>query len=305
VAGTLLLLALIGAAGAFLVADGFVGLIPTPRHKSAGLEGAARARMQGMERERVTLLEEAPLLDRLLRPALEDLVGRVGRRQRDDVEARLRRSGWKYRTVGDFYATRVLLAGMFFSGGAAFLAVSGATFLFWAPLALGALGYFIPEQELRAALKERNEQVLTEMAFTLDRLALLLRAGMALQEALGPLAEAPGGAFVAALRRLARRIGAGGTGAIDEALETFEADLPQEPEVQQFVGRLRVGLAGTAIADSLQIQADRLRAALNARLLKRGLQTVLVITTVGAAFMLPALGILILGPPLLLAFSVL
>jgi len=302
--GTILFLALVGAAGGFLIVDGFVGLIPrSGRRAGSGLDGAARARMQAVERERITVLEEAPLLDRLPAPILEDLVGRVDRRKRQDVAARLRRSGWKYGTIGDYYATRVVLAGMFFVAGAAFLAISQAGFLFWAPFALGLLGYFIPEREVQSAIAERRNQVLTEMAFSLDRLALLLRAGIALQEAMGVLAEAPGGPFVAALRRVARKIGAGGTRSIEEALEEFEADLPEDPEVNQFASRVRAGLAGTPISESLMIQAERLRAALNARLLKRGLQTVLVITTIGAAFMLPALGLLILGPPLFLAFS--
>lgn len=302
--GGILLLALLGAAGAFLLVDGVFGLIPRSKRAKAGLEGAARARMQSVERERITVLEEVPLLDRLLRPVLEDVVGLVGEQKREDVAARLRRSGWKYETVGDFYATRVLLAGMFFLAGGAFLAITGAGCLFWAPLALGVLGYFMPEQEVRSAIKERRRQVLTEMAFSLDQLALVLKVGVALQEAVGVLAETPGGPFIAALRRLARRVGAGGTRSIDEALDEFEADLPQDPELDQFRSRLRIGMLGTPIAESLDIQAQRLRAALNSRLLKRGLQTTLIISTVGAAFMLPALAILVLGPPLMLAFSV-
>lgn len=303
---TILFLAMIGAAGGFLVVDGLFGLIPKPRPGGGGLDGAARARALGAgERERITILAQAPLLDRLLAPVLEDLVGRVGEQQRQDVAARLRRSGWKYRTVADYYATRVLLAGMFFVAGGIFLLISGASYLFWVPLALGLLGYFIPDREVRAAISARRNQMQTEMAFSLDRLALLLRAGIAVQEAIGLLTEAPGGPFLAALRKVSRTIGAGGTGesVVERALEEFESDLPQDPEVQQFTSRIRLGLEGTPIADSLLVQGERMRAAINARLLKRGLQTVLAITTIGAAFMLPALGILILGPPLMLAFN--
>lgn len=304
--GMVLFLALLGAAGAFLLVDGVAGLIPRPeRRLGDGLERAARARMHPVERERLTVLQDAPMLDRLLRPILEDLIGSVDVKKREDVADRLRRSGWHYASVSDYYATRVLLSAMFFLGGAIFLLISGATFLFWAPFALGLFGYFIPDQEINSEIKKRREQVLTEMAFSLDRLALLLKAGIALQEAIGVLTEAPGGPFTAALRRVARRIGAGGVRTIDEALEDFQADLPDDPEVQQFVSRLQAGMSGAPIADSLAIQAERLRSALNAKLLKRGLQTVLVITTVGAAFMLPALGLLILGPPLILAFQVL
>lgn len=301
--GTVLLLALVGAAGTFMVVDGFFGLLPRERRAPSGLEGAARARGYDAGEDRITVLREVPLLDRMLAPILQDLVGRVGQERRRDVAARLRRSGWKYETVGDFYATKVLLAGMFFVGGALFLAISQVGAFFWVPFALGLVGFFVPDREVGSAIAERRNQVLTEMAFSLDRLALLLKSGIALQEGLGVLTEAAGGPFTAALRRVARRIGAGGLGEIEAALDDFRADLPEDPEVDQFTSRIRVGLSGTPIAESLEIQAERLRAALNARLLKRGLQTVLVITTVGAAFMLPALGLLILGPPLLLAFN--
>jgi hypothetical protein len=299
----LVLVALVGAAGAFLVVDGFVGVLPR-RKSTAGLEGGLALRGEGGdEQDRITVLQDAPFLDRLLTPLLGDLVGGVSEEKRQDVASKLRRSGWKYRSVADYYATRVLLAGLFFLGGGVFIFVSQMGVLFWVPLALGALGYFMPEREVQSAIAERRKRVATEMAFSLDRLALLMRAGVALQEAMGLLAEAPGGAFVAALRRVARSI-ASGSKTPAQALADFEADLPEDPEVVQFSARIRAGLAGTPISGSLLVQAERLRAALNARLLKQGLQTVLIITTVGAAFMLPALAIIVLGPPLMLAFQI-
>lgn len=304
---TILFLAVIAAGGAFLLIDGVFGLIP--RHRATGgLEAGARARgsVEVDEQIRLTIMDDAPpLADRLLTPIFQDLGRSLSDEKKDEIEDLLRRSGWKYKTVGDYYATRVGLAAILFIGGAGFLIVSGEPFFFVAPFALGVLGYFIPPREVQSAIKERSQQVLTEMAFSLDRLSLLLKAGIALSEAIGTLAETEGGPFLAALRRVARRLGAGGVRDLEDALDEFQRDLPRDPEVQQFVNRLRVGFSGTPVAESLGVQADRLQAAMNTRLLRRGLETVLIITTVGAAFMLPALGLLILGPPLMLAFNIL
>jgi len=300
--GPVLFLALLAAGGAFLLVDGVVGLIPRPR-RVRGLQAGAEARGYGEGRERVSVLAGVPLLDRLLSPLLED-VGWGGQKRRDEIADKLRRSGWKYASVADYYATKVILAGMFFTGGAAFLAITGVWALFWAPLGLGLLGFFIPDREIQTAIDERRRQVTTEMALTLDRLALLLKAGIALPEAIGVLTEAPGGPFIAALRRVGRQIGAGGYREIDRALDDFMADLPEDPEVVRFVNRLKLGFQGTPVSESLLVQAERLRAKLSSRLLGEGLEAGPRLSTVGAFFMLVPLALIILGPPLILAFNV-
>lgn len=300
--GTLVLLALLGAGGVFLIVDGILGLIPR-RPATTGLKGALDIRGEAQPREQVSVLDDVPLLDRLVGPMLADLTRHVDPNKREKLAARLRRSGWKYKSVADYYATKVVLAAMFFLGGGIFLLISGMFGMFWLPFALGVLGYVMPDRELKSALEERKKRVFTEMAFSLDRLALLIKSGKAIQEALAMLAEAPGGVFTAALRRATRAIATGSL-TPEKALAALEADLPEDPEIKQFTARIRLGLQGTPVAESLLVQAERMRAALNARLLKQGLQTVLVITTVGAAFMLPALAIIVLGPPLILAFRV-
>lgn len=300
-----LFLAFLAAGGAFLVVDSFTGIVPRPRPRAAGgLEEASRLRKLAPDQDRITLLEKAPLLDRLLRPVLEDMARRQDPQKRERVELMLRRSGWKYKTPGDFYAARVLMAAMFFVGGAVFLIISGTKEMFWAPLLMGILGYFLPLQEVRSALKERERQVLTEMAFALERLAILLRSGLALHAAINVLAEAPGGPFMAALRNVGMEIVSGRVADLDEVLDEMERDLPDHHQIHLFINRLKLGFRGTPIAGSLSVQAGYLQGMLNSMILKRGLETVLIITTVGGAFMLPALGLIVMGPPLLMAFSI-
>lgn len=300
----LLLIALVGAAGAFCIADGIFGILPRAPRQAKGLDGAMEMRGLSEEEGKLTIFDDAPpFLDRLFGPVIRDLVGGVKAEKRADLASRLRRSGWKYKSVADFYGTRVVLTAMFFGAGAVFMFVTGEIALFWVPLALGALGFFIPERELKSAIDERRKLVLTEMAFGLDRLALLVLAGIGIEQAMSMLAEAPGGAFIAALRQAARSLSSGAADA-SAVMAELRADLPADPEVAQFASRIVAGVMGTPVGETLMVQAERLRAALNARLLKEGLQIVLVITTIGAAFMLPALALVILGPPLLLAFRI-
>lgn len=149
--------------------------------------------MSGVDDD-LTLLKDRLLLDWLLGPMLRDAVAFLGRdpTRRERLEKRLRRSGRRYPGVGDFYAHKVLAAGMFFLGGAAAIAMVANVSLFFVPLLLGALGLYIPDREVAAALKKSRQALYVEMAFTLDRLALLMQAGLAFPQALAELTRSQG-----------------------------------------------------------------------------------------------------------------
>jgi Flp pilus assembly protein TadB len=293
---TNLLVALIGALGVFLAVAGLLYPIRRARKKdTAGLDGAER--LAGKDE-----VDLPPLLDRLLGPVIRDAVAFLGRNpaKREDVERRLRRSGWRYKGVGDFYANKVMTAGLFFLGGAAFVAITGEAGLFFVPLLLGALGLYIPDYEVSAALKKRRQALYVEMAFTLDRLALLMEAGVAFQEALAELAaERGGGIFVAALRSAVAWIRLGTP--VPESLRKMMDDLPEEAELEKFVSRAQ---KRGRKAEACRAQADLMRNRVESNLLAAGLRSTLVITTVGGAFILPALALLVVGPPIVMALSI-
>jgi Flp pilus assembly protein TadB len=243
-----------------------------------------------------------PLVDRLFGPMLNDLIGFIGgdQNERAELTKRLQRSGWRYPSVGDFYAQKIMTAALFFLGGAGALVIIGNPALFFVPLILGAVGLYIPNREVNQALKKRREALYVEMAFTLDRLAVLMQAGLAFQQALVELSRAPGkGIFLSGLRQAVTEISLGSS--VPEALEVMQDALPQEAELDKFVERAR---KGGPMSDALVSQAELMRRRVENRLLAKGLRSTLMITTVGGAFILPALALEVVGPPLVLAMRI-
>jgi len=298
---TNLILAFIGALGIGILASGLLypwrkRLDQRRRKDVSGLEGV----------EELSATQELetipPLVDRMVGPVLRDVVSFLGRDEKKQAHLlkRLERSGWVYPSPGDFYAQKVMTAALFFLGGAGALVILGDPVLFFIPLALGALGLYVPNREVGQALKKRREALYVEMAFTLDRLAVLMKAGLAFQQALLELAQAPGeGIFLSALRRASVSVGTGHT--LPESLEAMRDSLPQDPELDKFVDRAR---KGGPLADSLMAQAELMRSRVESRLLAKGLRSTLMITTVGGAFILPALALEVVGPPIVLALRI-
>lgn len=296
---TNLIIALIGALGVGILVSG--ALYPLRRRLDranqdvAGLEGVD----QLSEREELETIP--PLLDRAFGPIIQELVGFMDKDdRRAEILDKLRRSGWRYPSVGDFYAQKVMTAGLFFLGGAGAIVVIGNPGLFFLPFLFGALGLFIPNREVNQALKKRREALYHDMAFSLDRLALLVRSGLAFQQALVELTKSPGGGILlTSLRGAVTQVMLGTP--LHEALDDMRDSLPREPELDKFVERSR---QGGSIADALTAQAELMRRRVEADLLAKGLRSTMVITTVGGAFMLPAMALLVVGPPMMMAFKI-
>jgi len=139
----------------------------------------------------------------------------LGQRDAAQLEDRLRRSGWRYGSVGDYYGSKIATAVTFFVAGAMcglLLGLSASVITVIAG-AVGLWGLFLPDLELRATVRERREALYREMAWTLDRVALVMRTGEALEPALQRVAGEPfawlsggsGGLFTALLRDIATR----------------------------------------------------------------------------------------------------
>ncbi len=295
-----IIIAFIGAVGVAILVSGAI----YPLRRKLRSEGSDLAGLDAVERmSRGEELETVPpLVDRVVGPVLRDLVGFMqgDERERAELAKRLQRSGWRYPSVGDFYAQKIMTAAVFFLGGAGGLAILGNPALFFVPLALGVLGLYIPNRELGQALTRRREALYIEMAFTLDRLAVLMQAGLAFQQALVELSRAPGkGIFLSSLRQAVTQIGLGSP--VPRALATMQDTLPQEAELDKFVERAR---KGGPMSDALVSQAKLMRRRVEHKLLAKGLRSTLMITTVGGVFILPALALQVVGPPLVLAMRI-
>lgn len=164
-----------------------------------------------------------------------------------DLAARLRRSGYYYPTVGDYYAARVRDFGLAFVVGIFLPGALAANFglpagLVAAPLALlfAVYGARRTDGRLRRVTARRAEALPFGMLPVLVVFRSLLAAGVDYQEALRrAAAAAPEGAvFAWVVRRLLRVLEE--TGELRLALAEAEADLPDpaDPHARGFLRAL-------------------------------------------------------------------
>ena len=126
------------------------------------------------------------------------------------------------------------------------------------PLALGLLGLFLPDREVKRQIKTREEHMVTEMAFSLDRIALMMEGGAGLMDALMQLTRSPGGLFAAEIRRVMADMDLGRKPR--EALQAMLDRSPDFDDLHKFTNRLLLSIEeGRSIAGPLRLQADMMR----------------------------------------------
>ncbi len=290
-----ILIAILGSLGVLLM---WIGLTHPFVTRIAGTR--QRVQLRSEESESVNL---SPLLDRALGPLLDSAshtLAVVLRREDKDREM-IAAAGYppRYRTVYNFYAWKVFIALMLFLVGLANAIILGVGFLPVA-LGLGALGLYLPDFHLRQLVQKRREIVRTEMAFVLHRLAIQVAAGQALPQALEQIALKPGGPFIQELRQVSNDISTGRT--LTEALDALAARAMGIDEVRRFVDLLeRAQQLGSPIAEALtsmgRILQDRVQQDIEARGMAASVQMVLPV----GCLILPAIGIVVIGPGIYLA----
>ncbi len=290
-----ILIAILGSLGVLLM---WIGLTHPFVTRMAGTR--QRVQLRSEESESVNL---SPLLDRALGPLLDSAshtLAVVLRREDKDREM-IAAAGYppRYRTVYNFYAWKVFIALMLFLVGLANAIILGVGFLPVA-LGLGVLGLYLPDFHLRQLVQKRREIVRTEMAFVLHRLAIQVAAGQALPQALEQIALKPGGPFIQELRQVSNDISTGRT--LTEALDALATRAMGIDEVRRFVDLLeRAQQLGSPIAEALtsmgRILQDRVQQDIEARGMAASVQMVLPV----GCLILPAIGIVVIGPGIYLA----
>jgi tight adherence protein C len=290
-----LALALVGALGVLLIWTSVT-------HPFAVHVANARQRVQ-LRADESDKVQLTPLLDRSLGPLLESashLLVAVLRREDKDREL-IAAAGYpsRYRTIYNLYAWKVLVAVMLFLVGLFNALLIGPGFLAVA-LGMGILGLYLPDVHLRQLVQKRRETMRTEMAFVLHRLAIQVAAGQALPQALEQIALKPGGPFVQELRLVSSELSTGHS--LNEALAKLAERTAGIDEVRRFVDLLqRAQQMGSPIADALtsmgRILQDRVQQDIEARGMAASVQMVLPV----GCLILPAIGIVVMGPGLFLA----
>jgi tight adherence protein C len=286
----------------------FLGGLGTFLAVSAGQRRAPRTLRVRLGLEQVQA--RRPLVDRLFGTWAETL---LQRRDATDVETRLKQAGfWQhvgalYPDVRTFYAYKVastaLLAVLGLGAGLilASLGDFSPTTSLAVAVATGALGFFLPDMDLKGKVSRRDDQMLADMASALDRLANFLAAGYPLAQAVQQLAERPGGVFVAELRYVAAHYNVSGD--LAAGVETLLESNGNLPPLIPFVTLLRTAARlGGGVSEALRSLAAELRAELTQRITARGYRnTVLMI--VPAFFAILATLLVLAAPGALRAFA--
>lgn len=298
-----ILFALIGAVGVWLTFTALTHkFVARFGAEHEDLQQAASRALAGEDVERRTIFSQ-PFLDRALRPVLDPatrLLARVLRRVEKDEERILQAGRPKrYLTVHDFYAWKVIAASVLFVAGLANTVISGIGFLPFA-FGLGVVGLFLPDYHLNQLIQKRREALRTEMAFVLHRLVILLEARNTMSVAIDLVTKKPGGPFIQELRGVLNDTNTGDS--FELAMKSLAARNPGMDDVARFAELvIRAGRLGQPLADPLRNMANVMQAKVESEIESRGLATSVKMVLPIGLLVLPAVGIVVIGPAVYLA----
>ncbi|MDP8905856.1 MAG: type II secretion system F family protein [Chloroflexota bacterium] len=295
-----LLMAIVAAAGVLLM---FIGLAGSRSMDPVQARLSQLGSMQARTLEELEL--QQPLFERTLRPLAIRLSG-LGRRLTSPskvsrTEKRLGMAGnpGNLRTV-DFLGMKVLLAVIVAAVAFFCLAVLARDLAFgiMASLALGGIGFFLPEFWLSRHIKERQRLILRAVPDTLDLLTISVRAGLGFDGALAKVIEKTGGPLADEFRRaLAEvRMGKLRRDALRDVVGRTEV-----PALTNFIGAIvQAEQLGVSISKVLQIQSEQLRIDRRQRAEEMAAKAPIkmLFPLVGCIF--PSMFIVILGPAIIL-----
>jgi len=303
-------LALWAVVGAWLLLSGLTGRLFHRDEPTQRIEP-----LLGRKADRQLIVSDLPpLAQRLLAQPLTDL-GASAFRKADQagIEDRLRRAGWPYVSVGDYHGSKVLwgvlllilgtLAGVILNLPVAVIATLGAGF--------GFSGLYLPDMKLRRLTEERRQALFREMAWTIDRMATVMKTGEALESSLNRLtnkelawvAGGSGGLFIALLRDIAAGLSSKPHD-LREMLDEVRRTLPdQMPDVDEFLQAVQVNLEQRQpMVDQLRALGRTMRDQLNNRIEEIAQAAALQVLLTEAVALLSLL-IIILGPSAIQVFK--
>ncbi len=294
-----IVLAVLAAAGVLIVFYAVAGARSVdPVHARLSQLGSMQARtLEELELQQ-------PLFERTLRPLAARLAGVAQRfaspQKVSRTEKRLAMAGnpGNLRTV-DFLGLKLLVAAMV--GLATFgvaLLTGSAAFGFVGALALGGIGFFLPETWLSRRIKRRQHQILRATPDTLDLLTISVRAGLSFDGALAKVVEKVPGPLSDEFRRALAEVRVGK--ARREALRDI-VPRTEVPALTNFIGAIvQAEQLGVPIAKVLQVQSEQLRIERRQRAeeLAAKAPIKMLFPLVGCIF--PSMFIVILGPAAIL-----
>jgi Flp pilus assembly protein TadB len=278
--------ALITGIGIFLIFASFS--VPLTAATRRIMDESAGPRLGGMAEGNIT------------RALMVDMSKRI-KPEGGDLEERLRRSGWFYKSVAEFHARRILSSLVFaFLGIALAIALQVAfgiqvqvMFVAVAGTVFAALGFFYPDRALNGAINKRREQLKREMGFGLEKISLFLQSGSDLLDALAQTAGL--GIFGQACGVIAAQAGTGRP--ISEVNSMVRDELPITPEFDEFLQLVQTSIAkGQEIMEPFRQRAASMREMLRRAIIEEGQRASIRVTLITSLFVLAASMIVIFVP---------
>ena len=299
---THLALATFGALGVWVLLSGLTSWFrgfSLPSRRGVNLAASQQAIDADAAQQRLNIFRRRPLFDRMFTPILSDLsqalmplMGEPALLERQLAQAGRPES---YATVADFVAWKIMMALAGFVCGLLLALAVGSTEVVL-PVSLGftLIGFFLPNRQLQALIRVRSEELIHEMAFVLDRIAILLSSGMTLPLALSRVSRSEGGWFIAELRTVVSEYELAVP--IEQALMNMARRNPDIPELERLVGRIAMTAAGLGLIESLVVMGTIARERLEQLLLSRARENSIKMLLPVGLLMLPAMFIALLAP---------
>lgn len=240
----------------------------------------------------------------ILHAMLMDISKRI-KPEGEDLLNRLRRSGWIYKSLAEFYARRMYSAFLYvaLAVGISFTLelLIGASMVPLGSAILGTLGavygFSMPDRLVNRAIQRRRYRLLKEMGFGLDRIALFLRSGADIADALAQTRDV--GLFGEACGRLASSLSMGRS--IMEATDEVRHDLPNTPQFDEFLGMVTVAIQkGQSLVEPFQLRASAMRQRLKLEIIEEGNRARIKVVLITSVVILLASIIVTILPTLIL-----
>jgi len=222
-----------------------------------------------------------------------------------NLDMRLRKSGWVYKSVAEFHARRILSAIVYMILGIAIPIMFGLAFeisvgiipVSFVGTLFAVLGFNMVDRGLNNAITKRRERLKREMGFGLERISLLLQSGAPLMEALAHTKNM--GLFGKACAQVSSRASTGAP--ISEIILSVSEDLPETPEFDEFMEMMRMGMQkGQEMVVPFRERAEIMRQRLQLEIIEAGNKAKINVTLLTSAFILLASMIVTIGPVLVI-----
>jgi len=240
----------------------------------------------------------------ILRALMIDVSRRI-KPEGGDLEERLRRSGYFYKSVADLHARRMLSSLVYavfgivlvvgigvaldVSIGVLIPAVTATLFVF--------IGFMMPDRSLNQVINRRRNQLKREMGFGLERISLFLQSGSDLLEALAQTSSM--GMFGRACGVIAAQASTGRP--ISQVCSMVREELPITPEFDEFLQLAQTGIAkGQEIMEPFRQRAASMREMLRRAIIEEGHRARVRVTLLTSLFVLAASMIVTMVPVVML-----